>query len=74
MDRSSNLWFTELAPVGGFCVVVCLQAYFALKIYPETPLALLTSFLFCVTLFFELGSAFVPKVVEWVCINCESSE
>ncbi len=28
VDRSANLWFTELAPGGGFCVVACLQADF----------------------------------------------
>ena len=28
VERSANLWFTELAPLGGFCVFVCLQAYF----------------------------------------------
>ncbi len=34
VDRSPNLWFTELAPGGSFCVAVCLQAYFALHFVP----------------------------------------
>ncbi len=31
IGRSPNLWFTKLVPVGGLCVVVCLQAYYELQ-------------------------------------------